>query len=241
MNKNQKGRVLACSDLHGSYDLYWQIKQFLKPEDKVIFLGDATDRGPHSWKLMKAILDDEQWEYLCGNHEDMLAKAINEYYEGSENEAYIDLLMNGGNETFMSWLDNGAYQEWAGVFTHLPYYTSYINQDGLWIMLSHAGFTPIKGEDGETYIPGRRECLWSRSHFEDQWDEENFADVIVVHGHTPIPTQLYTNQEKIDKWNDPGAYYYCGGHKINIDCGACWIKATILLDLDTFDEYIFKV
>lgn len=40
--------VYALSDLHGYLDLYKQIKEFLKPEDKVYFLGDAGDRGPQS-------------------------------------------------------------------------------------------------------------------------------------------------------------------------------------------------
>lgn len=40
------GRTFACADLHGQYNLYKQIKNFLKEDDKVYFLGDATDRGP---------------------------------------------------------------------------------------------------------------------------------------------------------------------------------------------------
>ena len=230
----------CCSDLHGRYDLYWQIKEFLQPEDKVIFLGDAVDRGPHSWKLMKAILEDEQWEYLCGNHEDMLANTIREYHDGCSSDHYIDLIMNGGDGTFTSWLNNGAYKEWAGVFKLLPYYTTYVNKDGILIFLSHAGFTPRMDENGDILIPSRIECLWNRRHFDEEWDTENFANVISIHGHTPIPTQLYTNQEQIVSWNDAGAFYYCDDHKINVDCGACWIGATVLLDLDTFDEYIFK-
>ena len=38
------GRVFACSDLHGMMSLYKQIKDFLKPDDIVYFLGDASDR-----------------------------------------------------------------------------------------------------------------------------------------------------------------------------------------------------
>ena len=36
--------MYACSDLHGMKELYLKIKDFLKPEDKVFFLGDAGDR-----------------------------------------------------------------------------------------------------------------------------------------------------------------------------------------------------
>ena len=64
-------RTFACSDLHGQLDLWKQIKSFLNPEDTVYFLGDAGDRGPDGWELIKAIANDSQVVYLKGNHEDM--------------------------------------------------------------------------------------------------------------------------------------------------------------------------
>ena len=36
----------ACSDLHGNWELWAEIKKFLKPDDTLYYLGDATDRGP---------------------------------------------------------------------------------------------------------------------------------------------------------------------------------------------------
>ena len=68
--------VYACSDLHGRLDLYKQIKAFLNPEDTVYFLGDAGDRGPDSWELIKTIYSDDQFVYLMGNHEEMLVEAM---------------------------------------------------------------------------------------------------------------------------------------------------------------------
>ena len=50
--------VWAFSDLHGHLDLYKQIKEYVKPEDKLYYLGDAGDRGPQSWETVKAILKD---------------------------------------------------------------------------------------------------------------------------------------------------------------------------------------
>ena len=74
----------ACSDLHGMMPLYKQIKNFLSPNDKVYYLGDAGDRGPNSWELIKTILADDQFVYIKGNHEDMLVKAMYDYvkYDG---------------------------------------------------------------------------------------------------------------------------------------------------------------
>ena len=69
----------ACGDLHGFMEIYKKIKSMLKPEDKVIFLGDAGDRGPESWECIKAIYEDPQFIYLKGNHEDMLVRAAKDY------------------------------------------------------------------------------------------------------------------------------------------------------------------
>lgn len=233
-------KTYVCSDLHGMYNLYEAINNFLQPDDIVYFLGDAVDRGPDSWKLMKAIYNNPQWIYLQGNHERMLAATIDEYCDGFGNDEFYNYACNGGADTFESWLNEGAYQEWSKILKNLPTHEIYINEKGEKIYLSHAGFTPTIGVDGEVIIPDPRQLISDRFHFSDEWDEENFFDTTIIHGHTPIPFLLYTNQEKIDEWNDPGAYYYCGDHKINIDCGACWINATVLLDLDTFDEYIFQ-
>ena len=53
------GRVFACSDLHGMMSLYKQIKDFLKPDDIVYFLGDASDRGEENWNTLKKIMMDQ--------------------------------------------------------------------------------------------------------------------------------------------------------------------------------------
>ena len=63
--------VYACTDFHGYYGLLIEIMAYLKPGDEVYFLGDANDRGPHGWRLMKDIYNQPQFHYLKGNHEDM--------------------------------------------------------------------------------------------------------------------------------------------------------------------------
>lgn len=105
----------AISDLHGRYDLYEKVCEYLKPDDIVYFLGDACDRGPEGWKLLKAIYNNPQWNYLMGNHEHMLKEAMKEY-RGIENfyyESPIELcLYNGGLETLNGWIEEGAPEEW---------------------------------------------------------------------------------------------------------------------------------
>lgn len=94
----------ACSDMHGYYSFYKGIKDIIGPEDIVICLGDCGDRGPRSWNLIKAVLNDPQFIYLKGNHEDMLAKAIRAYVLDDRDFNYdFDVRLcwdNGGRPTF---------------------------------------------------------------------------------------------------------------------------------------------
>lgn len=93
--------IYATADLHGYLDLYKKIKDFLKPDDVVYYLGDAGDRGPQSWETIKVILDDPQFIYIKGNHDDMLVKAALNYFgDYFDTEGwYYDLMSNGGEQT----------------------------------------------------------------------------------------------------------------------------------------------
>lgn len=233
--------VYACSDLHGMMELYKQIKAFLKPEDKVYFLGDAGDRGPEPWELIKTIFKDPQFIYMKGNHEDMLYNAIQEFrrYDRLGEEYYL-LSYNGGDKTFDGWMAEGetARNGWAAELKNLPTYYTYTNANDIKIHLSHAGFTPFFHEDDTMAQPEEEDLLWDRHHFLDQWhlgDKE-----MMVHGHTPIPhltRRLRWSDEKVE----PGAFWYCNNHKVCIDNGAFATGITCLFDLDTFDEHIFQV
>ena len=60
------GRTFALSDLHGQWGLWQQIKQFLNQDDKLYFLGDAIDRGPKGYEIMKELLCDSRVTYIMG-------------------------------------------------------------------------------------------------------------------------------------------------------------------------------
>jgi hypothetical protein len=57
---------------------------------------------------------------------------------------------------------------------------------------------------------------------------------------------LHKELTKIAKFTDNkppefnlGAYWYFNNHKVDIDCGTCNSGFTLLLDLDTFNDFIF--
>jgi len=233
-----KMSVWACSDLHGNKNLLKAIKEKIGPNDTVYFLGDACDRGPDGWEMIKEILADKRFIYLKGNHEDMLVKAHNEYFDGYDNDYVYLCVRNGGQPTLNTMLadENETRERVIAKLTSLPLTAEYTNTNGELIHMSHAGFS--MGVDD----PSSHDWVWDRTHFLDtNWFGPDNA--IVVHGHTPI---LFLVEEisfyyegLAEEEIEPGAFWYCGGHKIDIDCGTHFTGMTVLLNLDTFDEEIF--
>ena len=97
--------VYALSDLHGNEILFNKILNFLAPNDKVYFLGDAADRGKAGVRLIKQIYEDPRFIYVKGNHEDMLIKAMEEFCsEHEKGETFRLLAYNGGKKNLKTFL-----------------------------------------------------------------------------------------------------------------------------------------
>ena len=223
-------KVYACSDLHGMYSLFEQIKNFIQPDDIVYCLGDCGDRGPSGWRIISEVMDNPQWKYLKGNHEDMLAKAIKSNHRDYCFSEEQDLLYyNGGRLTYEAWEKETQWDEsWGKRLHELPYYDKYYNTSNQMILLSHSGCI-----HPDQYIP-ERDCLWDRSHMGiTTWPLRD--DVYIVHGHTPVALarkgRAHPELLKIEN--------YCDGHKFNIDLASWYTGVCCLLDLDTFEEHYF--
>ena len=227
----------AVSDIHGMYDIYEQICNYIGPDDRVYFLGDAADRGPDGFKCIKAIYENPQWIYMKGNHEDLMVKGLKELQDEDNNDYYnFDLwMMNGGQSTYDAWCLDGCDYSWIEKLENLPLHLEYSNEEYLF-HLTHAGFTCGKEEQLE-----EDKLLWNRRHFFDKWDEENHGDEICIHGHTPIfylIEQLDRAYYRIDGHKHdylskaPLAMCYCDGHKICIDNGVFFTKSMVMYDLD---------
>lgn len=241
----------ACGDLHGMLHFYRAIKDILKPEDIVYFLGDAGDRGPHPWETIKAILDDPQFIYLKGNHELMLCDALCDYIDtGCPDYHSMSILsMNGGDKTFEEAIADPQMEKYYHKLLRLKTLAEYANTSGERIILSHAGFTPWKEDfysDDEKKKdivyrkPSDKDLVWDREHFLDDWNAEDCVDCYIVHGHTPIPYILDTIDPLCKLGEiEPGALWYDNGRKCCIDCGAVFTGICVLLNLDTWDEEVF--
>lgn len=225
------------TDLHGNGKLWDKIKEkYLKDENRLIFLGDACDRGSDGFRIMKEMLslDKERFVYLKGNHEDMFvdaAKELLEYKEehdltveqminiGIENLAFEGnfatqlCLSNGGASTLTDWLKGGMHIVIIPKLIRLPLSCSFKNYD-----FCHAGCIQSLWENPEedeeeftSYV------LWDRSHFleENKW----FDGRILIHGHTPTVSRSFCCE-----WNFGASRYepvrYAEGTKINLDTGS---------------------
>jgi hypothetical protein len=227
--------VYAVADLHGCRKQWDEIHNFLKADDKLFILGDCIDRGIGGLAILKEALDDPRITVLCGNHEDMMVEALEEE-EAFGNHDYWGWrwFQNGGNITYDEWQEAGRDFRWIGRIRALPLWAEYTNQDGDKIIMSHSGVTPKLGFNIESC--SRKSLLWDRDHLNAKHWHRNDNE-FHVHGHTPILLMPFFKNKDVEI--EPGALWYCDGHKINIDNGGVWTDNICLLDLDTWDEHIF--
>lgn len=229
--------TFAVSDLHGCWEQWNEIRKFLKDDDKLYVLGDCIDRQPGGLAILEEALADPRCVVLCGNHEDMMMEALSNEIIHDESDYWTwRWFSNGGNITFDEWQEAGRDFSWIQRIKQLPLWAEYINQEGDKILLSHSGCVPKRcwGMDSLS----RKTHLWDRDHLTDvSWHRNE--NEFIVHGHTPIPIMPFFKGKDVEI--EPGALWYCNGHKINIDNASCWTRQVCMLDLDTFDEHIFEV
>ena len=225
------GKHYAFSDIHGNYNLFKQIKKFLKNDDICYVLGDCADRGNDGYRIIREILEDERFVYIKGNHEQLFILAILE----QEKKNFHNWFINGGKTTFEEFRKDGMSNELVETINNLSLSAIYTNQDGITYVMTHSGFEYESKEEN-------RECLWNRKHF---YNFDNIPkNIILVHGHTP--------SKYLQKWgvkgkmigcenykNEKPFYSYNNDQKLDIDCGAVSSKFIAIYCLDDYKAYGF--
>ena len=218
------------TDLHGMYDLWYQIKNYCDDNDELFFLGDAIDRGEDGIIIMNELLKDKRVTYLKGNHEDMMSICIPEFIEGHF-ESYPWWVYNGGKPTWESLqrCSNDSKMWYVRKINAMPESLIYTNTKGQKIFLSHAG-TSINKSKRELQLMGRGDnpYLWDRKHFLYPWPQDKeFENWFVVHGHTPV--QILTKELNIKL---KGICEYNNEHKFDLDLASSDTNIVALFDLD---------
>ena len=226
-------KTYAISDLHGQYNLWAQVRDYLDDTDRCYVLGDCIDRGPDGYKILKEVLADNRCLFIIGNHEDMM---VNYFNTGAISDKLL-WFHNGGEATYEACKDDPELEEIVDKLIDAPNKLTYNN-----IFLTHAGFTPGVDYDDE-------DLIWDRNHIYDRWWADEKMELYSLHGHTPIPalkemlTELNRFQgvetETFSIYEDV-EMRYCGGHKICIDAGCFMTHKIGLFNLDTLEvEEVF--
>ena len=234
-------KTFCISDIHGMYNLWRQVIDSLDETDTLYMLGDAADRGPDGWKIIKEALTDKRVIYIRGNHDQMLLDAWR--YDWASDDYYM-WMYNGGYETFDALIQDEKYETYLIQLARTKLYHCYENKNGQKIHLSHAGFTLMENDE----IPNSEDLLWDRDHIDDHcdwWSEENPNDY-VVHGHTPTRSSTFKNllygaPEEYKLNESATVIRYAHGHKIGIDAGAFSTNKCALLDLDTLQDLTIEI
>lgn len=221
----------VATDLHGQYDLWKALQNYLKEDDTLIFLGDAIDRGDRGWEILTEMLDDPRVIFLKGNHEDLMYNSYRTTGPAAT-EWLQDWKKNGGQATINNMKEKKVSEEtkqkYLDKIADLPYFCYVENSKGKTYFLSHAGFTPdkdlfdinkLKDMDNDLYYAQQWKLLWDRKHIFDEWpDEQEFDNIYIIHGHTSIYA-CKRAEEFIDDILGYVPFEYVNGHKINLDLG----------------------
>lgn len=176
-----KGRTFICGDLHGSYDQLiaeMELAKFQGGSDKILFLGDITDRGIKSYECLKLL--KEPWcTSILGNHDEIMLNSVHSRTDRHYWRA------NGGG-----WFDELSYPQQEEVrylceryVEHIPISITLLLPDGATIGLLHAE-PPSDWYDAVTGSQPHMEALWGRIRIRNavQTTVSN-VDLVLV-GHT---------------------------------------------------------
>ena len=229
-------KTYACTDLHGMYNLWQQIKEYLHETDTLYFLGDACDRGEDGLKIIYELLKDPRVIYLKGNHEDIFTIVAPELMEGHY-ENYSWWTMNGGTQTIKGFLKlEEPSQRWLlKKLENLPETATYINKGGQEIFLCHAGTRPDMTKRELQLMGIKDPYIWDRKHLHAPWpQDEKYDNKYIVHGHSPV--------KYVCKGVDGTSILnYSRGHKFDLDLASFYTRRIALFDLDTLTvEKYFK-
>ncbi len=204
-------RTLAVGDIHGCATAFDQLLEAvnLRPEDKLITLGDYVDKGPDSKAVLERLLylyENHQLVPLKGNHELMMLDA----FQGRDDRNVW--VTGGGKATLVSY--NNQDQEHS-LSTIPEHHLHFVGQHCLdWYetdnhIFVHANLDP----DLPLHKQSEHDLFWQKIYPR----RRHYSGKIVVCGHTSQKDGCPVNM----------------GHQICIDTWACGQGWLTCLDVDT--------
>lgn len=221
------GRTFVIGDIHGSLKALLQImkKAEIKPEDKLIFLGDYVDGWSDSANVVSYLIEFSRQNtciFLRGNHDDLTHRWLK---NGEFNEQWLE---HGGQSSIDAYRQFTEEEKNA----HIQFYEEMVNYyvDKENRLFVHAGFTNQKGPENE-YTP--TPFYWDRTLWEMALsldpalnpEDQNYPKRLklfkeIFIGHTPVT--------RIDE-DKP----YSAANITNMDTGAAFKGKLSMMDVHT--------
>ncbi len=212
-----KYRTFVIGDIHGCYDELYAlttnliVKAGMQPKkDRLVFLGDYVDRGLKTRQVIETLMKWNKkyphWQFLYGNHEDLMLDAL--VYKGQIYQSYDLWWEQGGKETAYSYIpeDRSAYEkaissvkdtipaEHLDWLRNRPYY--FEDENYFYV---HGGVLPETSlEEVKFYLTDtgfnkvKQAVIWARDEFINSnydWGKK------IIFGHTADGTLKY-NQKR---------------------------------------------
>ena len=202
----------AISDIHGDFNSFEKMIKLinLKPSDTLYILGDIIDRGREPVKLLKYIMEQENFVCLIGNHEKMAIDSL------VRNHLSYNWCDNGGSVTYEQLHTEGAEFK-RNIIKWMRMLPLFYIIDDLKIILIHAGFYADKEDTNWQDIVKKNDIddfVWARPKGSFTYNGGNTGYKYIV-GHTPTLS--------IDKGLDVGEILEIG-NTTYIDCGNAYKK-----------------
>ncbi|HAX75878.1 MAG TPA: serine/threonine protein phosphatase [Cyanobacteria bacterium UBA11372] len=220
-------RNIVIGDVHGHYKGLMTLLEEISPdsEDRIYFLGDLIDRGPHSSQVVKFV-QESSYKCLLGNHEQMLLDSfVNGKVQPSVLQAW---LYSGGHTTLESYPKGRIPLEDLDWMQTLP---THLDLGDVWLV--HAGVHPEIPLEEQT----ADQFCWIRQEFHSM-SQPFFADKLIVTGHTITFTLPGIKPGKIAAGSgwidiDTGAYHRRSGWLTGLD-----ITNSMVYQVNVFDNYV---
>lgn len=239
-------RIFAIGDIHGHFATFRALlhRLRLKPEDRVVCLGDMIDRGPDTSSVVELLRRHPQVICVKGNHEHMAVQCVQP--DGSF-ETWGPWMKRGGKSTYGSYIVAAegdlyaAKRQMLDDFMWLDTLPSEIILDRQ--RLVHAGYDPRVPIEQQ----GEKELLWVRKAW---YKHDAPVDVhrTVFFGHTTTTKMgesagdvAFSNHDLVDgrpAWAclDVGAYNHVAPGIAAIDIATLRITKQPTLRCDRWFE-----
>ncbi len=198
----------VIGDIHGEIvlldRLLEQIGQY--GAERLVFVGDYIDRGPHSREVLYRLMDlEENACCLMGNHEFMM---LNTLEDNGIGRSAMELWYNNGAESTLRSFGLSSFYELSGgidascleFLKKLPMSETLELEGGARFLVSHAGIAPdltLKEQLAVRSYSGMKQMLMEfgkRPEDSPLWVREAFFNAdpalwnpfLVIHGHTPV-------------------------------------------------------